>query len=195
MPSPVVQAPPKVLHTPANWLNCPETGSKSTLVECQGHGRIYSITVSLRDDPQMKMRPAGEEVGASALQRWAHSAHTLHDDRALCLELSQLLSVRAPAQILLLKAWAPTWWNEEAGPLGGDQVVKVDSSWTESVLSGNRPFFLGRTDEKPEAQESPGPAAPAPWSQTSGLQNGEQQVSPVYKLPSLRRFVVAAGAD
>ena len=69
MPFLLAQAPPKVFHTPANWLNCSETGSKSTLVECQGHGRIYSITVSLRNDPQKMMRPAGEVVGASTLHR------------------------------------------------------------------------------------------------------------------------------
>ena len=168
MPFLLAQAPPKVFHTPANWLNCSETGSKSTLVECQGHGRIYSITVSLRNDPQNMMRPAGEVVGASTLQRWAHSVHTLHDYRSLCLDwASCCLNVRVPcphSPVESLTSDVMGWGGGAFGRWSGHEGGALLNG-----ISAVREQALLPWEDRPEArgpEESPQGAVPAPWSQT-----------------------------
>lgn len=61
------------------------------------------------------------------------------------------------------------------------------------MLSGNRPSFRGRTDEKPVAQKRAlVQLCPHPDLR---LQNREQQISAVYKLPGLWCSVVAAATD
>lgn len=43
--------------------------------------------------------------------------------------------------------------------------------------------------------ENPHPTMLVPWSQTSSLQNSDQQISVVHKIPSLWYFVITAETD
>lgn len=137
------------------------------------------------DDPQTKMRPAGEDVGQSHCSaeplpaRWPPH----------CLDWASCCLCVSPAQILLLKAWPPTCdgmrrrglWGR-SGREGGVLLNGI------SAGPGNRPFFLGRTEEKPEAQESPGPAARTPDLRLPASRTGAASLA-VYKLPGLRRLL------
>lgn len=86
------------------------------------------------------------------------------------------------------------YWYWEVGPVGGDQVmmgisVLTKDDWQRSLL------LWKETRKSLPFRRGPRSHTRTLWSQTSGPQSPEKQISVVYKLPGLWYLVIPAQTD